>query len=57
MKVIPPNDKIILKDDKGDEVPIESKSIYQPRLNLGHYKSPAGTHTTQTVKLNKRHQI
>ena len=54
MKVIPPNDKVIFKDDKGDEVLIRAKSIYKPRLNLGHYKSPAGTHTIQTEKLKQK---
>ena len=54
MKVIPPNDKVILKDDKGDKVSIKAKLIYQPRLNLGHYKSPAGTCTIQTVKLKHK---
>ena len=54
MKVIPPNDKVILKDDKGDEVSIRAKSIYKPRLNLGHYKAPAGTRTIQTEKLKQK---
>ena len=54
MRLIPPNDKVILKDDKGDEVPIKAKSIYKTRLNLGHYKSPAGTRTIQTEKLKQK---
>ena len=57
MKVIPPTDKIILKNDKREDKPIKAKSIYQPRLNLGHYKSPDGNLTTQIVKLKRRHQI
>ena len=54
IKVIPPNNKVILKDDEGDEVPIKAKLIYQSRLNLDHYKSPAGTCTTQIVKLKQK---
>ena len=51
MRVISPADKIILKKDEGVDVPIKAKSIFVPRKNLGHYKSPAGNRSTQATKL------
>jgi hypothetical protein len=38
-----PSEKITLKDAEGGDVNIVGKSIYQPRLNLGHLKAPART--------------
>jgi hypothetical protein len=38
-----PSEKISLKDAEGGDVNIVGKSIYQPRLNLGHLKAPART--------------
>ena len=53
-KVIPPTDKAILTNDIGEDVPIKAKSIYQPKLNSGYYKSPDGNQTTQTIKLKQK---
>ena len=54
MKIAPLSDKVILTNDKNDDVPINAKSIFTPRLNLGHYKSPAGNRNTQATKLKEK---
>lgn len=41
------NTTIDLKDHKGNITSVKEKNIFKPRRNLGHYKSPAGTYTTQ----------
>ena len=40
-------DSIIFKNDKDEDVKINSKNIFTPRKNLGHYKAPDGNQKTQ----------
>ena len=54
IKIAPLSDKVILTNDKGDDVSINAKSIFTPRLNLGHYKSPVGNRNTQATKLKEK---
>ena len=35
-------DCITLKDDKGKDIQIQSKNIFTPCKNLGHYKAQDG---------------
>jgi hypothetical protein len=44
-----PGDSITLTNDQGDLIPIQSKNIYQTRINLGHAKK---VHETHVVGLN-----
>ena len=39
--------EIVLQDQNGDDMPIQSKTIYTMRKNLGHFKAPAGTQQAQ----------
>lgn len=57
MKISFPNDKVIIKNDRGDGVPIKAESIFSPRLNLDHYKSPAGNRNNQATKLKEKAKI
>lgn len=47
-------DEVKLKTANGQEIDINANNIYQPRENLGHYKSTAGTYQTQTDKILKK---
>ena len=40
-------DSITLKNDKDEDVKINSKNIFTPRKNLGHYNAPDGNQKTQ----------
>ena len=40
-------DSIILKNEKNEDVKINSKNIFTPRRNLGHLKAPDGNQKTQ----------
>ena len=40
-------DSIILKNEKNEDVKINSKNIFTPRKNLGHLKAPDGNQKTQ----------
>ena len=40
-------DSIILKNEKNEDVKINSKNIFTPRKNLGHLKAPDGNQQTQ----------
>jgi hypothetical protein len=42
-----PGDSITLTNDQGDLIPIQSKNIYQTRINLGHAKGPGDTCKTE----------
>jgi hypothetical protein len=42
-----PSESITLNNDQGDLIPIQSKNIYQTRINLGHAKSPKDTCKTE----------
>jgi hypothetical protein len=44
-------ESILLQNDKGDEVQIKSKNIFQPRKSLGHLKSPAGGAIVQAMAI------
>ena len=45
---------ITLNDAHGATIPVKPKNIFKPRKNLGHYKAPAGTSTTQYDKIMKK---
>ena len=47
-------DDVKLKSADGQEITIEARNIFQPRKNLGHYKSPSGTYKTQTDAILKK---
>ena len=47
MRVNPPNDSVILKNQQGEEIEIKEKKIYIPRKNLGHYKALSGIFNTE----------
>jgi hypothetical protein len=49
-----PGDSITLKNDQGDLIPIQSKNIYQTRINLGHAKSPKDTGKTELGRTLKK---
>ena len=42
------NKALLLKHPTGATIPVQPKNTFQPKCNLGHYKSPAGIQTTQT---------
>ena len=49
---------ISLKTAQGLEIPIKAKNVYTTRKNLGHFKAPAGTSATQSMKtLEKAKEI
>jgi hypothetical protein len=48
-----PGESILLQNDLGEEVQIKSKNIFQPRKNLGHFKSPKGGTIVQAATVEK----
>ena len=48
-----PSDSITLNNEIGNEVKIESKNIYQTRINLGHAKCPKSTGIMQLKRSRK----
>ncbi|OEU05830.1 hypothetical protein FRACYDRAFT_257959 [Fragilariopsis cylindrus CCMP1102] len=46
--IVSPGDSILLQNEHGNDVKIESKNIFQPRTNLGHIKGPMQRGITQT---------
>jgi hypothetical protein len=46
-----PSEKITLTDAEGGDVYIVGKSMYQPRLNLGHLKAPTRNGTKHFNKV------
>jgi hypothetical protein len=49
-----PGKSITLKNDQGDLIPIQSKNIYQTRINLGHAKAPGDTCKTALGRTLKK---
>jgi hypothetical protein len=47
MFILTPGEFITLKNDQGDLIPIQSKNIYQTRINLGHAKAPGDSRKTK----------
>ena len=47
-------DRITLKNDKDKDVQIQSKNIFTPRKNLGHYKVLGGNQITQFDKIRNQ---
>ena len=48
-----PSESITLHNEHGDDVKIESKNIFQTRINLGHAKCPKSTGVTQMKRSTK----
>jgi hypothetical protein len=49
-----PGDYITLTNDQGDLTLIQSKNIYQTRVNLGHAKGPGDTGKTEFGRTLKK---
>ena len=46
--------EIFLPDSQDESIPIQANNVFQPRKDLGHYKSPGGTSKTQIVVITKK---